>query len=351
MDGNECIAYSWHHAARIVDAMNARDDGLQRVTMTPVNRHGATISGKCDEVVAAQLEARWVRIVELEQLREIDQRELVSGRKEIKRLWAERESLRGVPVSEADEAFDRDLIKSLGLAAQPVNYRDSDDTIPEPTDEEIEAYRQICKLIYGPAPIPAAAKGDETNLERAPSAVAAGVQKKFYVDTNLGRSGWWVFEKRNGGSPLCVAKFEQPDAEHRARLHCDRLNNPDTRQTYPCKECGYFADAYSAETGLPLFCVVCDTRGQLRDALTMEREYKAKCSDLQAEIDRLNAEPPAVSPNWEAEFDEVFYWSPGRNSLMHVEGDTEGRALPDQVKSFIRAHVVAPAGDGEDKTQ
>lgn len=61
------------------------------------------------------------------------------------------------------------------------------------------------------------------------------------------------------------------------------MNMPTTRDL-PCNACGYTAWRISAETGKVLFCEVCDTRDQLRDALSQEHRLKAERDALATEL-------------------------------------------------------------------
>jgi hypothetical protein len=52
----------------------------------------------------------------------------------------------------------------------------------------------------------------------------------------------------------------------------------------------------SAETGLPLYCDLCDARSAQRDAEEMEAKYAAQVEALEAEVARLKAVETLLTP-------------------------------------------------------
>jgi hypothetical protein len=144
---------------------------------------------------------------------------------------------------------------------------------------------QIVRRIDGPN------THDESSKGRRPAAAPqaepqAGSGKPRY---HVGGKGNRVVLAENGDH------FAWCNFEYQANAIAQALNARDAQAAErPCEKCGHKADVYSAETGKLLFCAVCDTRDQLRDALQMEREYKAKCEAQAAELAKCREQHESI---------------------------------------------------------
>lgn len=104
-----------------------------------------------------------------------------------------------------------------------------------------------------------------------------------------------------------------------------------------CPECHYTAWVISAETGKVLHCKVCDEMAQKRDALQMEREYKAEADTLRTRLAEVERAGEPIVP-----FMKVYAQSAWPDATDISVGSTGVKFTCGQARAFVAAFLKSP---------